>query len=160
MSDENAVNICFPDASYCTVETQTKEGLPVMIVIQDSLKKFEFKDIFAWNLSIVFYLNDVGDNGMPCKDEIGIIQDYCENLEKLFNDNPEKPNVLFLFRETYDGICHVVWRVYDADKVDAVLRKVIEENKQPREFDYEMEYDEEWKLVEWYLQDFSKKHRI
>ncbi len=28
-----------------------------------------------------------------------------------------------------------------------------------REFDYEMEYDEEWKLVEWYLQDFPKKNK-
>ena len=154
MSNKNVVNVWFPEESYCSVDSQTKEGLPVLIIIHDSLKKFEFKNVFAWNLSIVFYLNNVGENGMPSRDEIGIIQDYCENLEKCFNDNPAKPNALFLFRETYDGICHVVWRVYDADKVDGILKKVIEEKKHPREFDYEMEYDEEWKLVEWYLQDF------
>jgi hypothetical protein len=157
MSDNNKVNVWFPDESYCSVDSQTKEGHPVVIIIQDSLKKFEFKDVFAWNLSIVFYLNDAGDNGMPSGDEIGVVQDYCETLEKLFNDNPEKPNALFLFRETYDGISHVVWRVYDADEVDAVLQKVIEEKNHPREFDYEMEYDEEWKLVEWYLQNFPCK---
>lgn len=156
MSDKNVVNVWFPKESYCTVESHTKEGHPVMTVIQESLKKFEFKNIFAWNLSIIFDLNDVGDNGMPSGDEIGIIQDYCDNLEKLFNDNPEKPNALFLFRETYDGTCEVVWRVYDADKVDTILKKVIEEKNHPREFDYEMEYDEEWKLVEWYLQDFPR----
>ena len=66
---------------------------------------------------------------------------------------------LILFRETYDGISHVVWRVYDADKVDDILQKVIAEKDHPREFDYEMEYDEEWKLVEWYLQDFPKKNK-
>ena len=156
MSYKNVVNVWFPEESYCSVEAQTKEGNPVVIVIQDSLKKFEFKDIFCWNLSIVFYLNDVGNNGMSNGNEISIILDYCESLEKIFNDNPEKPNALFLFRETYDGVCHVVWRVHDADKVDAILQKVIEENKQPREFDYVMKYDEEWKLVEWYLQDFPQ----
>ena len=56
-------------------------------------------------------------------------------------------------KKSSTGISHVVWRVYDADEVDAVLQKVIEEKNHPREFDYEMEYDEEWKLVEWYLQD-------
>lgn len=154
MSDKNVVNVWFPDESYCTVESRTKEDHPVMIVIQDSLKKFEFKDVFAWNLSIIFDLNDVSDNGMPSGEEIGIIQDYCDTLERLFNDNPEKPNALFLYRETYDGTSEVVWRVYDAKKVDAILKKVIEEKNHPREFDYQMEYDKEWKLAEWYLQDF------
>ncbi|MBQ3635102.1 MAG: DUF695 domain-containing protein [Bacteroidales bacterium] len=151
MSDKKEVDVWFPEESYCTVETRTKEGKPVVIVIQDSLKKFVFKDVFGWNLSIVFFLNDVGDEGMPSGNEIGIVQDYCESLERSLNVCPEKPNALFLFRETYDGVCHVVWRVHDAVAADAILQKVIEENRQPREFEYEMVYDEGWELVEWYI---------
>ena len=48
--------------------------------------------------SNIFYLTDAGENGMTGRDEIGLIQDYCEYLENKFNDNPEKPNALFLFR--------------------------------------------------------------
>ena len=116
-SKSNKVNVWFPDESYSSVETRTEEGHPVLIIIQDSLKQFEFKEVFGWNLSVIFYLTDAGENGMPGRDEIGLIQDYCEYLENKFNDN------------------------------------------HPREFDYEMEYDEEWKLVEWYLQDFPKKNK-
>lgn len=158
-SKSNKVNVWFPDESYSSVETRTEEGHPVLIIIQDSLKQFEFKEVFGCNLSVIFYLTDAGENGMTGRDEIGLIQDYCEYLENKFNDNPDKPNALFLFRETYDGISHVVWRVYDADKVDDILQKVIAEKDHPCEFDYEMEYDEEWKLVEWYLQDFPKKNK-
>lgn len=38
------VNVWFPEESFCSVESQTKEGHPVLIIIQDSLKKFKFKD--------------------------------------------------------------------------------------------------------------------
>ena len=82
---------------------------------------------------------------------------HSSDIERLFNDDREKPNALFLFREHHDGISHAVWRVYDAEKVEAVLQKIIEDKQHPREFDYEMEYDEDWKLVEWYLQDFHNK---
>ena len=60
-------------------------------------------------------------------------------------------------RNSNDIKCNVVWRVYDAEKVEAVLQKIIAEKQHPREFSYEIEYDEEWKLVEWYMQDFHKK---
>lgn len=154
--EKQKVNVCFPDESFISID-YTYDGHPAFAIINESLRQFEFKDVFGWNLSIVFELVNVSENGMPVGDEVKVIQDFCEHLEKLFNDDREKPNALFLFREHYDGISHAVLRVYDADKVEAVLQKIIEDKQHPREFDYEMEYDEDWKLVEWYLQDFHNK---
>ncbi|MBQ8713547.1 MAG: DUF695 domain-containing protein [Prevotella sp.] len=154
--EERKVNVWFPDESFITIN-YTCDGHPAFAVINESLRQFEFKDVFGWNLSIVFELADVCENGLPGRDEVKVIQDFCEHLGKLFNDDREKPNALFLFREHYDGISHAVWRVYDAKKVEAVLRKIIGDKQHPREFDYEMEYDEDWNLVEWYLQDFHKE---
>ena len=72
-SKSNKVNVWFPDESYSSVETRTEEGHPVLIIIQDSLKQFEFKEVFGWNLSVIFYLTDAGENGMTGRDEIGLI---------------------------------------------------------------------------------------
>ena len=151
--DKQKVNVWFPDESFISID-YTCDGHPAFAIINESLRQFEFKDVFGWNLSIVFELVDVSENGIPSGDEVKVIQDFCEHIERLFNDDREKPNALFLFREHHDGISHAVWRVYDAEKVEAVLQKIIEDKQHPREFDYEMEYDENWKLVEWYLQDF------
>ena len=156
--ENQKVNVWFPDESFISID-YTYEGCPAFAIINESLRQFEFKDVFGWNLSIIFDLIDVGENGIPSGEEVQVIQDFCEKLEKLFNAGWEKPNALFLFREHCNGESQVVWRVYDSDKVDAVLQKVIEEKKHPREFSYEMEYDEEWKLVEWYMQDFHKKDK-
>jgi len=54
MSYKNVVNVWFPEESYCSVEAQTKEGNPIVIVIQDSLKKFEFK-VFLVGIFLLYF---------------------------------------------------------------------------------------------------------
>ncbi len=154
--ENQKVNVWFPDESFISID-YTYEGHPAFAIINESLRQFEFKDVFGWNLSIIIDLIDVDENGIPSSEEVQVIQDFCEYLEKLFNAGWEKPNALFLSREHCNGESHVIWRVYDAEKVEAVLQKIIESKQHPREFDYEMEYDENWKLAEWYLQDFHNK---
>lgn len=55
-SKSNKVNVWFPDESYSSVETRTEEGHPVLIIIQDSLKQFEFKEVFAGTFLLYFTL--------------------------------------------------------------------------------------------------------
>ena len=98
IEDNKKVNVWFPDESFISID-YTCDGHPAFTIINESLRQFEFKDVFGWNLSIVFELVDVSENGIPSGDEVKVIQDFCEHLEKLFNDNREKPNALFLFRE-------------------------------------------------------------
>ena len=66
-----------------------------------------------------------------------------------------------LIETSQDGVYleDPVFRMWFNKKWDDIFQKVIAEKDHPREFDYEMEYDEEWKLVEWYLQDFPKKNK-
>ncbi len=92
---------------------------------------------------------------MPKDDGMERIQQFCEDLEQQFNHALGKPNALFTFRETYNGISNVCWRVYDSDIIEDVLQKVIEEDEYPFDFEYRLEYDKDWELVAWYLQDFN-----
>jgi len=143
-----------PEESFIFVES-SNDGKPSIILINDSLKDFRFKEVFSWNLSFYIFLEDYGDNGIPGSEEMGIIQHFSEELEHRFNKDMEKPNALFLFRETCDGLSLVTWRVYDSDEVEAVLQEVIKSGEHPREFEYRLEYDRDWHLVKWYLQDFE-----
>ena len=34
------------------------------------------------------------------------------------------------------------------------LQNIIDNKTYPREFDYKIEYDEDWKEIDWFLQDF------
>lgn len=151
-SNQKAV-ITIPEESFIAIEPII-DGHKALTIINTSLKDFAHKEVFSWNLSIIFYFEDAEDNGMPKDDGMERIQQFCEDLEKRFNEALGKPNALFTFRETYDGISHVTWRVYDSDIIEKVLQKVIEEDNYPFEFEYRMEHDKDWELVAWYLQDF------
>ena len=154
VKDGAKVVVEIPEDAFIALD-YTIEGHPTIGIINVGLKNLKRKDIFGWNLSLIFDLEDIGKNGIPSGEELGIIQDYCESLERKFNDAIGKTNALFLFRETYDGISHVTWRVYDAESADFILQEEILRKTHPREFEYRMEYDEDWQLVEWYMQDFD-----
>lgn len=154
-SSDKKVVITIPEESFIAIEP-TIDGHKALTIINTSLKDFTHKEIFSWNLSIIFDFEDAEENGMPKDDGMERIQQFCEDLEQQFNDASGKPNALFTFRETYNGISNVCWRVYDSDIIEDVLQKVIEEDEYPFEFEYRLEYDKDWELVAWYLQDFNQ----
>ena len=67
--EKQKVNVCFPDESFISID-YTYDGHPAFAIINESLRQFEFKDVFGWNLSIVFELVNVSENGMPVGDEV------------------------------------------------------------------------------------------
>ena len=69
------------------------------------------------------------------------------------------PNALLLARITYHGSYEIIWQINNPDIVHEYLQNIINEKSYPREMDYRIEYDEKWKNVDWYLQDFSKKKK-
>ena len=147
--------ITIPEESFIAIEPVI-DGHQALTIINTSLKDFAHKEVFSWNLSIIFHFEDAEENGMPKDDGMERIQQFCEDLEKQFNEALGKPNALFTFRETYNGISHVTWRVYDSDIIEEVLQKVIEEENYPFDFEYRLEDDKDWELVAWYLQDFKE----
>ena len=154
-SSDKKVVTTIPEESFIAIEPVI-DGHQALTIINTSLKDFAHKEVFSWNLSIIFHFEDAEENGMPKDNGMERIQQFCEDLEKQFNEALGKPNALFTFRETYNGISHVTWRVYDSDIIEEVLQKVIEEENYPFGFEYRLEDDKDWELVAWYLQDFKE----
>ncbi|WP_286743731.1 DUF695 domain-containing protein [Roseivirga sp. UBA1976] len=143
--------VLIPEEDYSILNFR-QEDLPGVAVVNISLRDFEPKEVFAWHLSIMVELNDLGENGMPTKSEVDVIDNYGDFLDdRIKGEDKDKPNALFLARITWNGTRELISRVYDPEIANDFLQELIEEGNQVREFDYRMENDEEWKLAEWHL---------
>lgn len=153
-TQQKEVKVNFPEEQYGVVETAI-DNKPAVIVVNTSLKDFEAKDIFGWSCSLIIPFKETAENGMPTQDESDFIYKYFQTLDTAIKGDPVHPNALFLARITFDGKMEIIWQIYDPKPVHQFLQEIIENKKYPRELDYQIEYDKEWKNVEWYLQDFE-----
>ncbi|HEV8507498.1 MAG TPA: DUF695 domain-containing protein [Chitinophagaceae bacterium] len=140
-----------PDEQYQILNFR-QDNLPGIAVINSALKTFEPRIVFNWHLSIMFELEDMIDNGMPSEKERVIIDPYGDVLDNnIKGPIKEKPNALFLARITWNSTRELIWRVYDPEIVHMYLQQIIFENSSPRQFNYRLDPDDEWKLTEWHL---------
>ena len=150
------VSIIVPEEKYHVVECLYEEDKPAIIVLNSNLRDFKEKDVFGWTCSLTIYYKDLKENGMPTHEESDIVLDYVEKLDSAIKGDPDHPNALFVARETCDGQINVFWQLNEPEPVHQYLQSIIEEKSYPREMEYRIEYDDQWKSVEWFLQDFSK----
>ncbi len=144
---ENEVRIDLPDESYALLDWK-EENLPCIGMLNSGLKGFEHKNIFSWHLSVIIDFEDLIDNGMPSIAEREIVDPFGDKLEE---DIKAGGNALFLIRETWNGTRRLVWRVYDPEIADQHLKYVAENHRYPRQFDWRMVQDPDWKEAQWYF---------
>mgnify|MGYP001802484536 CR=1 FL=1 len=125
-----------------------KKTIFLPFVLLTSLVKFEPKVVFSWHLSITFGLEELVDNGMPSPaekqkiDETGARFDACLKADG---------NSLFLARITWNGTRQLIYRVYEPETANTFLTNLVE-NGSEREFAFNMQYDDNWELAQYYLQ--------
>ena len=144
---ENEVRIILPEESYTLIEYQD-EGLPCVASVNSGLVDFEHKEIFRWHLSLIIDFDEVVDKGMPSEDELKIVNAFCDKLDEEIKAGG---NALFLVRETWNKTRRLVWRVYNPEIAHQHLQYILEHHRYPRQFDYRIEDDVEWKQAEWYF---------
>lgn len=145
--EENEVRIVLPEESHTLMEWK-EEGLPCIGMLNSSLKEFQHKEIFGWHLSVIIDLEDIVDNGMPSEEEREIVDPFCDQIDEEIKAGG---NALFLVRETWNKTRRLVWRVYDPEIAHQHLQYIVEHHRHPRQFDWHMEQDPEWRQAEWYF---------
>ncbi len=146
-----AFKVIVPDELHQVLEF-IQEDAPGVAVINASLKTFQPQEVFGWHLSIMIDLKDVVENGMPSESEQKSFKIFEAFLgENIRGRDAERPNALFLARTTWNHTRELVWRVYEPEVCNWFLENLIADDSVPQSFDYKMEYDKEWKLAEWYL---------
>jgi hypothetical protein len=151
MTKSKKFRVIIPDEHYQILNFK-QDNLPGVAVVNKSLADFEPKEVFSWHCSIMLNCENLIDNGMPSKEEVKILDEFEDFLDdKIKGPNKDKPNALFLARITWNETRELIWRIFDPEITNLFLTELIENNKYPREFDYRIDDDVEWKLTEWHL---------
>ncbi|WP_242929360.1 DUF695 domain-containing protein [Pontibacter vulgaris] len=146
--------VIIPEEEYSILEFE-QEDLPGVAVINSALRDFEPKQVFSWHLSIMLELEDLAENGMPSPQEQEIVDEFGDKLDALIKGpNKEKPNALFLARITWNETRELIWRVFDPEIANNDIQQIIKGGNTPRQFDYRMDDDEDWKMTEWHLKEY------
>jgi hypothetical protein len=134
-----------------------QRGLLGLARINTALKAFEPKIVFAWHLSLMLRFVDLAGNRMPSREERLITEPFCDRLEAGILCGQSRPNAIFLARVTVDATQELIYRVFDPEPVDVFLKSIIAEKARPREFDYRIDHDPEWKLAQWHFDAGERK---
>jgi len=128
-----------------------QEDLPGIGVVNIALRDFEPKEVFAWHCSVMIDFEELIVNGMPSQDEVKIVDKFQDFLDEKIKGDPIKPNALFLARITWNKTREIIWRIYDPEITNDLLSALIESKDYPREFDFRIDHDPEWKMTQWHL---------
>ena len=104
-----------------------QEELPGIVVINKSLTDFEPKEVFSWHCSVMVHFNQLIENEMPDltdRTKVEEFEDWLDNEYK--RENKQKPNALFLGRITRNKTRELIWRIYEPEKTNEILTKLIE----------------------------------
>ena len=130
------IRVIIPEEDFIMVKFIQEEFYGIM-EINKSLLNFEPREVFSWNLSIMIYFNELDDNNMPTKAENEILLPFKKTIDTQIKGNDKnKPNSLFLAKITWNGTCELIYRVYNAEIVNAYLQDVLKNKQYPMRFDY------------------------
>ncbi len=142
-SDE--VRVVLPEEEL-TLLRWTVENLPCVGMLNSALKDFDAKNIFPWHLSVELVLEDLIENKMPSEEERVLIDPFCDEIIETIK---AKGNALFFIRETWNGTRLLVWRVYDPEIANGILKQLIKDKSHPRPIEFKMEHDPAWEKADW-----------
>lgn len=137
-------------AIECTV-TVIQRDLPGFATINTALKGFEPRLFFSWHLSLLIKCVDLIDNRLPSPDEQNTLYEFEDKLDQLIKRND---NALFLARR------ELIWRVRNPEIANSIIQKILCTRDYPREFDYRMDEDQQWRKASWYLNNATSEDRV
>lgn len=157
MSEKNfeTVKVALPEEDYVYIEF-TQNEMPGKAIINQSLKTFEHKPVFAWHLSLMVIYKDHIEDKMPSKAEQEVLFEFEKTLDEKIKANN---NALFLASITHDGNRELIWRVYHPHTANDIIYDVIETEDHPRPFDFTLEEDKEWIKAKWHLDALDSKEK-
>ena len=139
--------ITLPEESLSIV-TYEIDSLPAVAVIDAALTDFEYKKSFEWHCSLIIECKELVENGMPSPAEMEVLNAFEDELSKGLAGEGELPNALFFARITHNGTRQLIWKVSNPKQAYDYLASVMKEDQYPRNFEFVIERDIDWKMTE------------
>ncbi|MDA3963492.1 MAG: hypothetical protein PF961_22130 [Planctomycetota bacterium] len=146
----SGIEVRIPRTVPCPIEFE-HEGVTGVGIINAGLVDFEPRAVFGWQLSILSFFETLDDAGMPLEADRAALDAWEDGLAKQLRGAGERPNALWFGRITWRGTQELMYRVYQPELADAVVRAVIDSEAQPLPFEYRIDPDEAWSLAQWHL---------
>jgi hypothetical protein len=121
---------------------------PGFATVNTALRGFERRAAFSWHLSVLICCDDLVENRLPSADEQKVLYEFEDRLASFITADG---NALFLARVTHDARREIIWRVQEPEALHSVLKEILASKDYPREFDYRIESDPQWRKTEWHL---------
>lgn len=97
-------------------------------------------------------MSDIDEKNLPTKKELDTLKQFENTLtETIKGNSADKPNALFFARVVWNGTCELIWRVYNPHLVNDYLASLINSKEYPREFNYQIDPDQNWELTQEHL---------
>jgi len=148
-------DVLIPQETYALLEFEQEDSLG-SAVINIGLRGFEPKVVFGWHLSLAMELHEVDSDKLPTDAERDVVDEFGKVLDVgVIGEEQDKPNAVFLGQIFWNGTLELIWRVFDPDRANEFLQKLVKEEgeRRPRAFDFRMEHDPNWDLCQWHLEE-------
>lgn len=120
-----------------------RDNHPYFFIFRKGFAKFPQKENYPWLLEIKIYF-EANESGLVDGEEGDILNKFEDILDQ---KNKENPPTYFVGRITWNGIRTLLYYVIDPKATADLLDNIIETGQYPREFEFKIEKDQEWKGV-------------
>ena len=152
------VRIVIPEPVF-TLFDAMRDGLPEVIVVNESLLAFPHLDVFPWYLRITLDAKELIENGMPAPEESALLFDIGDEIEAVVlggRSEHNGQNALFLARSTWNAVRELRFQVHDPEIAHQALQALLSSREWSRTWDYEMSADPEWSKAGYVFQLFPQ----
>jgi hypothetical protein len=138
---------CKTDTGTFSVLEGTKNGHPMFVMTNTSLRNFPSKGDFPWSLTISTPLVNPTRDGLTTDQEGSALNDWEDEMEEELAGNCR---FVYVGRSTWNGTRELLYYVDRPDKVVPDLMKILESHR-TRAFDVRSERDDQWQKAAAYL---------
>jgi Family of unknown function (DUF695) len=157
MADER-FPVDLPSSDNWTMFKIARGGGVAVVAVNDGLRDFKERGFFPWHL-VVSIDAQYGSGNLPTEREEEWLQAVGHIIETrliALENKSKNPLVLYLARSTWNGVRELIFRVHDAEYVNAVLSDTMHSTEWPRSWRFEAKADKDWAEAERYFELYPR----
>lgn len=155
------VRIILPSPRFTVFDTE-RDGLPAIIVVNQTLLTFEHRDIFPWHLRVTIEARDLAEKGMPTSEESRRLFEIGDEIQSIVEGGRTEhgsENALHLARETWNGLRQLRFVVHNPEITHTGLQTHLNSREWSRPWEYHMAADSDWTEASIFFRLFATAKR-
>lgn len=151
--------LTLPDDDFAIIKqtftgSDGTKGDSFILTVNTPFVGFEHRDVFQWVLRLEMFVRKDEGGGPPTAAEAAVLNDMEDAIREAISPKDQKPNAVFVLRETDRDLRTVFFAVYDPEVANGALQTMLEEKHFDLPWQFCMEADQDWKALEPYFKKY------